>query len=112
MSSMAVYQPQCLLREVAVDPRQAAVLFIDVQNLNCHRGGAIYRNHTQEELEVRGICYFVVLNFGTCHEAAAAEESICCERCQAAVLFIDVQNLNCHRGQGGSTATTPRKSWR
>ncbi|WIA44448.1 hypothetical protein OEZ86_007199 [Tetradesmus obliquus] len=47
----AVYQPQCLLREVAVDPRQAAVLFIDVQNLNCHRGGALYRNHSQEDLE-------------------------------------------------------------
>jgi hypothetical protein len=49
----AVYQPQCLLREVAVDPRQAAVLFIDVQNLNCHRGGALYRNHSREDLEVR-----------------------------------------------------------
>jgi hypothetical protein len=48
----AVYQPQCLLREVAVDPRQAAVLFIDVQNLNCHRGGALYRNHSAEDLEV------------------------------------------------------------
>jgi hypothetical protein len=63
MSSMAVYQPQCLLREVAVDPRQAAVLFIDVQNLNCHRGGAIYRNHTQEELEVwYFVCFFVSSN--------------------------------------------------
>jgi hypothetical protein len=38
------------------------VLFIDVQNLNCHRGGAIYRNHSQEELEVRQLfhCYMTM----------------------------------------------------
>lgn len=50
---MAVYQPQRLLREVAVDPRQAAVLFIDVQNFNCDKRGAMYRSYTPQELEVR-----------------------------------------------------------
>lgn len=41
-----------MLREVAVDARQTAVLFIDVQNYNCHKGGAMYHRYTPEDLEV------------------------------------------------------------
>ncbi len=36
----ATYKPQTHLRQIPVVPTEAAVLFIDVQNYNCHRQGA------------------------------------------------------------------------
>ena len=37
----ATFRPQTHLREVAIErPAQAALLFIDVQNYNCHPSGA------------------------------------------------------------------------
>lgn len=36
----AAYKPQTHLRQAAVVPKEAAVLFIDVQNYNCHPDGA------------------------------------------------------------------------
>ncbi len=41
---MAYYRPQSELRQVPItDPKRAALLFIDVQNYNCSRDGAIYK---------------------------------------------------------------------
>ncbi|BDA47138.1 probable peroxyureidoacrylate/ureidoacrylate amidohydrolase RutB at C-terminar half [Coccomyxa sp. Obi] len=36
----ATYKPQTHLRQIPVVPNEAAVLFIDVQNYNCHKDGA------------------------------------------------------------------------
>lgn len=36
----ATYKPQTHLRQIPVVPSEAAVLFIDVQNYNCHKDGA------------------------------------------------------------------------
>lgn len=36
----ATYKPQTHLRQIPVIPSEAAVLFIDVQNYNCHKIGA------------------------------------------------------------------------
>lgn len=36
----ATYKPQTHLRQISVVPSEAAVLFIDVQNYNCHKEGA------------------------------------------------------------------------
>ena len=52
-STMAYYNPQIDRREAAVNLRSAAVLFIDIQNYNCHRGGAIFRYFSPAQLEVR-----------------------------------------------------------
>lgn len=38
-ASKAAYAPQVHLRQKAVVPSEAAVLFIDVQNYNCHPEG-------------------------------------------------------------------------
>lgn len=55
MASQAYYNPAPHLREVAIaSPSATAVLFIDVQNYNCHRAGAIYRHYSSAELEVGG----------------------------------------------------------
>lgn len=37
---LATYKPQTHLRQIPVVPNEAAVLFIDVQNYNCHKDGA------------------------------------------------------------------------
>jgi hypothetical protein len=34
------YRPQTQLRQAAVVPKEAALLFIDIQNYNCHREGS------------------------------------------------------------------------
>ena len=39
-AAMAAYNPQTHLRQKAIVPKEAALLFIDVQNYNCHRSGA------------------------------------------------------------------------
>ena len=39
-AAKAAYKPQTHQRERAVVPKEAALLFIDVQNYNCHRSGA------------------------------------------------------------------------
>ena len=38
--AQATYKPQTHLRQISVVPSEAAVLFIDVQNYNCHKDGA------------------------------------------------------------------------
>jgi hypothetical protein len=50
--SAAYYQPQPMLREVAIDPAQSVVLFVDIQNYNCHRDGAMYHAYNKAEIEV------------------------------------------------------------
>jgi hypothetical protein len=50
---MAYYSPQTHLREVRIVPSQAAVLFIDTQNFNCHREGACFAHVSADDLEVR-----------------------------------------------------------
>lgn len=37
--AQAAYKPQTHLRERAIVPSEAALLFIDVQNYNCHSSG-------------------------------------------------------------------------
>ena len=49
---MAYYEPNVQLRESPVVPASTAVLFIDCQNYNCHREGAIYRHYSAEQKEV------------------------------------------------------------
>ena len=39
-AAKAAYNPQTHLRERAIIPKEAALLFIDIQNYNCHRSGA------------------------------------------------------------------------
>ena len=39
-AAKAAYKPQTHLRERAIVPKEAALLFIDIQNYNCHRSGA------------------------------------------------------------------------
>uniref|UniRef100_A0A7S0S0R6 Isochorismatase-like domain-containing protein n=1 Tax=Chlamydomonas leiostraca TaxID=1034604 RepID=A0A7S0S0R6_9CHLO len=52
------YNPTPHLREVPCVPSSTAILFIDTQNFNCHRAGAIYRHYSSEELEGPDFQYF------------------------------------------------------
>lgn len=49
---MAYYWPQAEGRQAALDPAAAALLFIDVQNYNCSRQGAIYRSLAPKQQQV------------------------------------------------------------
>ncbi len=42
---MAYYAPNTLFRQIPVIPQHAVLLFIDVQNYNCSRKGALYQAH-------------------------------------------------------------------
>jgi ureidoacrylate peracid hydrolase len=44
---------QPLSREIEIDPKHAAVLFVDVQNYNCHRDGGEYAHLSAAEIEQR-----------------------------------------------------------
>ncbi len=50
---MAYYRPATTGRQAPLVPAASALLFIDVQNYNCHRDGAIYRSLTQQQKQVR-----------------------------------------------------------
>ena len=43
MIVQATYEPQPHLRDVAIDTQRAALVFIDVQNFNCHPDGAEFQ---------------------------------------------------------------------
>lgn len=49
---MAYYRPQTSRRQAELQPRQAALLFIDVQNYNCSKQGALYQALTEEQRQV------------------------------------------------------------
>lgn len=55
---MAFYLPESSRRQAAVEPASAAILFIDVQNYNCSKSGAIYRSLTEEEKQEDSTAYF------------------------------------------------------
>lgn len=55
----ASYDPKPQLREQAIDARQAAVLFIDTQNYNCHRDGAIYS--TRRDVRQMSCCMQITI---------------------------------------------------
>ena len=59
---MAHYRPQTDLRE-APFTSATAVVFIDIQNYNCHVNGAIYKSLTEEEKNVRAKATFRFLPF-------------------------------------------------
>lgn len=42
---MAFFSPQTQFREIAVVPQHTVLLFVDVQNFNCHRGGTLYKTY-------------------------------------------------------------------
>lgn len=45
---MAYFLPQTHFRETAIVPQHTVLLFIDVQNYNCHRAGALYKAHVNQ----------------------------------------------------------------
>jgi ureidoacrylate peracid hydrolase len=51
-----------LSREVAIQPQQAAMLFVDVQNYNCDPSGGEYAGITDAEMERRFGYFFRTLN--------------------------------------------------
>lgn len=51
---MAFYRPDTAQRQAALVPATAAMLFIDVQNYNCHRQGAIFQGLSEEAQQVGG----------------------------------------------------------
>jgi len=56
----AFYTPETSAREAALSPRKAAICFIDTQNYNCSKEGAIYRALSAQEQEVSLLQEWVV----------------------------------------------------
>lgn len=50
----AFYRPEAHRRQAALEPHQAALLFIDVQNYNCSKRGAIFQSLSPQEQAVGG----------------------------------------------------------
>ena len=64
--NMAYYLPEKHLREVAIPSASStALLFIDVQNYNCSRDGAIYMSMSDTEKEVWWCIGLIDFYFGT-----------------------------------------------
>lgn len=51
---MSYYRPETHRRQAVLVPSQSALLFIDVQNYNCNKQGAIYTSLSEEERQVSG----------------------------------------------------------
>ena len=51
------YLPRTVLRECALEPQRTAVLFVDLQNYNCHTRGEMYRRQggAAEQVVVPGV---------------------------------------------------------
>lgn len=47
LNVQAAFKPQLHLREAPLDPSKAALLYIDIQNYNCHPDGALYDGNAQ-----------------------------------------------------------------
>jgi nicotinamidase-related amidase len=45
---MAFFSPQTQFREIAIVPQHTVLLFVDVQNYNCHRGGMLFKTLTSQ----------------------------------------------------------------
>ena len=52
---MAFYRPDTAPRQAALVPAAAALLFIDVQNYNCSKKGAIFQGLPEEAQQVDGV---------------------------------------------------------
>ncbi|KAG2482014.1 hypothetical protein HYH03_019038 [Edaphochlamys debaryana] len=91
---MAYYRPQKHLREVPItDPKSAAVLFIDTQNFNCHRDGAIYKTDDGEaRAEDPGVAYFFERLESVCVPAWVALRRACREA-GVEVMYTVIQSL-------------------
>ena len=46
----ATFKPQIHVREAPVDPKRAALLFVDVQNFSCHPSGACHESNPNVRL--------------------------------------------------------------
>ena len=80
-----------LSREVEIEPRQAALLFIDVQNYNCRRDGAAYTQLAEAEREERYGFFFHTLE-----EAALPNMGRLQKACRAGgieVLYTVIESL-------------------
>lgn len=56
MSAQAYYRPQVDGRQAPVNPQHTAICFIDTQNYNCSKNGAIYKSYLDNEKEVQYSC--------------------------------------------------------
>ncbi|KAG2428914.1 hypothetical protein HXX76_011159 [Chlamydomonas incerta] len=90
---MAYYQPQRHLRQEPIqDASKCVVLFIDVQNYNCHRGGAIYKQEGKSDEEDPGVSYFFSRLEATCIPAWTRLRAAC-RSAGVEVLYTVIQSL-------------------
>ena len=58
MAYVAYYRPQREQRQAVLVPGQSALLFVDVQNYNCSKQGAMYAAVAAEDLQGPQYSYF------------------------------------------------------
>ncbi|GLI59999.1 hypothetical protein VaNZ11_002058 [Volvox africanus] len=91
---MASYVPQSHLREEAItSPTTATVLFIDTQNYNCHKNGAIYKTSGVTDcVHDPGTSYFFSRLEQVCKPAWVALQTLCRTR-GVEVMYTVIQSL-------------------
>ncbi|GIL83112.1 hypothetical protein Vretifemale_11926, partial [Volvox reticuliferus] len=91
---MASYVPQKQLREEAIaSPITATVLFIDTQNYNCHRNGAIYgTSGGTDRAHDPGTSYFFSRLEQVCKPAWIALQTLC-RTAGVEVMYTVIQSL-------------------
>eukprot|EP01024_Parvocaulis_polyphysoides_P016887 TRINITY_DN17485_c1_g2_i3.p2 TRINITY_DN17485_c1_g2~~TRINITY_DN17485_c1_g2_i3.p2 ORF type:complete len:230 (-),score=5.97 TRINITY_DN17485_c1_g2_i3:77-766(-) len=52
------FTPQPEIRQKCVVPVQTALLFIDLQNYNCNKQGALFASQTEQQLQSESVQYF------------------------------------------------------
>lgn len=53
---MAFFNPQTQFREIALVPQHTVLLFVDIQNYNCHRGGTLYKTLIAQGKQNVSVC--------------------------------------------------------
>ncbi|GLC33486.1 hypothetical protein PLESTB_000080100 [Pleodorina starrii] len=91
---MAYYAPQSHLRQEPIrNPHTACALFIDTQNYNCHRDGAIYKKlEGSSRAEDPGVSYFFSRLESVCKPAWVALQTLC-RTSGVEVMYTVIQSL-------------------
>jgi ureidoacrylate peracid hydrolase len=103
-----------LSRDVPVVPAQTAMLFVDVQNYNCHEDGGEYRDLPPEERDEQLGYFFRTLRQQALPNMVRLHEA--CRRAKVEVLFTVIESLTLDGRDRGldykiSGFHVPRGSW-
>jgi ureidoacrylate peracid hydrolase len=80
-----------LSREIAIEPAQTALLFVDVQNYNCTRGGGEYAHLSDSEKQERYGYFFRTLTTSALPNMVRLQQA--CRRARIEVTYTTIESL-------------------